>query len=137
MLTKLELCRMIVGLVEVNDGELLDQDAILSADVCTLDDRAAVRRIRDLILRLYLDFDYLASPRFAAETDGKSSAFSGMLSQRYADPVQRRERRRQYAVALASILDDNDAYTLTRASEHESLDRLCVLLNALSNPTIG
>jgi hypothetical protein len=49
MLTKLELCRMIVGLVEVNDGELLDQDAILSADVCTLDDRAAVRRIRDLM----------------------------------------------------------------------------------------
>jgi hypothetical protein len=137
MLTKPEVCRMIVGLVEVNNADLLDQDAILSPDVCTHDDRAAVRRIRDLILQLYLDFDYLASPRFAAETDGKSSVFAGMLSKRYADPVQRKERRRQYAVALASILDDNDAYTLTRTAEHESLDRLCELLNALSNPTIG
>ncbi|WP_345689638.1 hypothetical protein [Novipirellula caenicola] len=137
MLTKPELCRMIVGLVEVNDADLLDQDTILSADVCTHGDRTAVRGIRDLMHRLYLDFDYLASPRFLAETDGKSSSFSGMLSKRYSDPVQRTESRHAYAVALANILDDNDAYTLTKTAEHDSLDRLRELLNGLENPGNG
>lgn len=137
MLTKLELCRLIVGLVEVNDADLVDQDALLSVDVCTHDDRIAVRVIRDLIRRLYLDFDYVASPRFKAETDGKSSAFSAMLSKRYSDPVQRKECQRVYAVALGSILDDNNVYNLTRTAEHDSLDRLRELLNALRNPRIG
>lgn len=131
MLTKPELCRLIVGLVEVNDADLLDQDALLSADVCTHDDRIAVRVIRDLMRRLYLEFDYIASPGFIAETDRKSSAFSSRLSKRYSDPVQRKECRRVYAVALANIMDDNDVYNLTRTAEHDSLDRLRELLNAL------
>lgn len=134
MLTKPELCRMIVGLVDVNDADLLDQDALLSADVCTHDDRTAVRVIRDLIRRLYLDFDYVASPRFNAETDGKSSAYSARLSKRYSDPIQRKECRRVYAIALANVLDENDVYNLTRTAEHDSLDRLRELLNALRNP---
>ena len=137
MLTKPELCRMIVGLVEVNDADLLDQDALLSADVCTHDDRTEVRVIRDLIRRLYLDFDYVASPRFNAETDGKSSAYSAKLSKRYSDPIQRKEFRRVYAVALANVLDKNDVYNLTRTAEHDSLDRLRELLNGLTNPRIG
>lgn len=134
MLTKPELCRMIVGLVEVNDADLLDQDALLSADVCTHDDRTAVRVIRDLIRRLYLDFDYVASPRFNAETDGKSSAYFARLSKQYSDPIQRKECRRVYAIALANVLDENDVYNLTRTAEHDSLDRLRELLNALRNP---
>ncbi|MBN8599559.1 MAG: hypothetical protein J0M26_00805 [Planctomycetes bacterium] len=137
MLTKPELCRMIVGLVEINDAELLDQDTILSADVCTHADRIVVRIIRDIILRLYLEFDYVASPRFNAETDGKSSAFSAKLSKSYSNPVQRKECRRMYAVALANILDDNSVYDLTRTAEHDSLDRLRELLNGLRNPKIG
>tara|TARA_R110002072_G_C7569344_1_gene500963 strand:- start:82 stop:468 length:387 start_codon:yes stop_codon:yes gene_type:complete len=128
---------MIVGLVEVNDADLLDQDAILSVDVCTPGERTAVRGIRDLIHQLYLHFDYLASPRFVDETDGKSSAFSGMLRKRYSDPVRRAECRRAYAVALANILDENDAYSLTKTAEHDSLDRLRELLNALANPGDG
>ncbi|MCC9602246.1 hypothetical protein LOC67_16950 [Stieleria sp. JC731] len=128
---------MIVGLVEVNDADLLDQDAILSADVCTHGDRSALRTIRDLIHRLYQDFNYLESPRFTAETDGKSVAFSRMLSKRYSDPVRRTEFRSTYAVALAKILDDNDAYTLTKPADHKSLDRLREMLNSLENPEIG
>jgi hypothetical protein len=137
MLTKSELRRMIVGLVEVNDANLLDQVNILSPDVCAHADHAAIRGIRDLVNQLYLGFDYLASPRFKAEIKGKSPAFSDMLRKRYTDPVRRAEWRRTYGVALTRVLDDDQAYTLTKTVEHGSLDRLRELLSALENPGFG
>jgi len=134
MLTRSELCRMIVGLIEVNDANLLEQGDILSVSVCTPSDHTVIRGIRDLMNQLYLDFDYLVSPRFEAEIEGKSPAYSATLRKRYADPVLRKELRRVYGVALTRILDDNEAYTLTKTAEHESLDRLREWLNALENP---
>ena len=134
MLTRSELCRMFIGLIEVNDADLLEQGNILSADVCTLGDHALIRGICDLMKKLYIDFDYLVSPRFEAEIEGKSPAYSAMLRKRYTDPVRRTELRLVYGVALTRILDDNEAYTLTKTAEHESLDRLREWLNALENP---
>lgn len=106
MLTRSELCRMIDGLIEVNDANLLEQGNILSADVCTLGDHTVIRGIRDLMNQLYIDFDYLVSPRFEAEIEGKSTAYSAMLRKRYNEPIRRTELRRAYGVALAKILDD-------------------------------
>lgn len=134
MLTRSELCRMIVGLIEVNDANLLEQGNILSAEVCTLGDHTVIRGIRDLMNQLYIDFDYLVSPRFEDEIEGKSPAYSAMLRKRYTDPVRRTELRRAYGVALAKILDDNEAYTLTKTAEHGSLDRIREWLHALENP---
>ncbi len=83
-----KLCCLIVGLVEVNDANLLDQASILSPYVGTRADHDAIRGIRDLINQLYLNFNYLESPRFEAEIAGKSPAFSDMLRKRVTDPVR-------------------------------------------------
>jgi hypothetical protein len=134
MLTKSELCRILVGLIEVNDADLLEQGNILSSSVCSPSDHKVIWGIRDLMTQLYIDFDYLVSPRFEAEVEGKSPAYSAMLRKRYTDPVRLTELRREYGVALTKILDDNEAYTLTKTSEHGCLDRLREWLNALENP---
>ncbi len=134
MLTKAQLCRMIVGLVDANDAELVDLDTVLHTDVCAPADRGAVRDIRDLINRLFADFDYLESPRFDVEAEGKSSVYLKMLCKRYSDPVRCTEWRRAYADALGNVLNDNVAYSLTKSSNHVSLDRLRELLIAIANP---
>ncbi len=48
-----------------------------------------------------------------------------------------RRLRRTYGMALAKILDDSEAYTLTKTAEHGKLDRLRELLNGLQNPISG
>ena len=137
MLTKHELCRLVVGLAEVNDSDLLDDDTNLPTDVCDATDRDAVRQIRDLIHGLYQDFDYLASPLFATTTQSKSDQYRDMLAKLHNDPVRRTEDRRRYAVALCSILDDNDAYNLTSLARHPLLDELRAKINSLENPSNG
>ncbi|QEG42256.1 hypothetical protein UC8_42900 [Roseimaritima ulvae] len=137
MLTKREICRLVVGLSEVNDADLLDDDTSLPADVCAADDRIAVRHIRDLVHELYHDFDYLTSPLFATATQDKSLPYCDMLAKRHCDPARRTEGRRTYGVALCSILDDNEAYDLTSPANHRLLDELRLKINALANPSSG
>ncbi len=137
MLTKRELCRLVVGLAEVNDADLLDDDANLPSDVCAAADRAAIRQVRDLIHGLYHDFDYLASPLFTTAIQSKSGPYRDMLAKRHCDPVRRGEDRRRYAVALCSILDDNAAYDLTSLARHPLLDELRTKINSLVNPSNG
>ena len=126
MLSKPELARFLIGLVEVNDADLIDDDSILSPEICAAVDRVAIRRLRDMIQHLYRDFDYLATPEFTAMANGKSDALRAMLARRWSDPERQTEQRKKLAHSLASLLSDDRAYELTPPECHKILDGLRV-----------
>jgi hypothetical protein len=134
VLSKTELARFLIGLVEVGDADFIDQDSLLPAGICATDDRAVVRRLRDLIQSLYRDFDYRASPEFAALSNGKSDAYRTMLAKVWNDPEKQTQMRKKYADALAVLLSDNRAYKLTMPQHHKILDDLRAGFRTVMNP---
>ena len=134
MLSKPELIRFLIGLIEVNDADLIDDDSLLPPEISAADDRAMIRRLRDVLQRLYRDFDYLTSPEFAALADGKSDAYRAMLTKLWSDPEKRRQQRDKYADALATLLSDDRAYDLTPPERHKMLDDLRDRFGSVTNP---
>jgi len=134
MLSKEGLLRFVVGLVVVNDGDLIDDDSLLPPDVCAASDRDVVRRIRDLIQTLYRDFDYLTSPEFARLADGKSDAYCSMLRKTWTRPEKQSRKTNEYVDSLGAVLADDCAYQLTRRTDHGLLDELRNALTSLTNP---
>ena len=134
VLSKTQLTKFLIGLVAVNDADLVDDDSILSPEICAADDRVVIRRLRDMTQNLYRDFDYLASPEFAAEASGKSDAYHRMLTKRCSDPERQREHRKNYAVAMSTLLSSSRAYELTSPDGHKILDELRSGFASLANP---
>lgn len=134
MLSKPELARFLIGLVEANDADLIDDDSLLPLEVCAADDRPAVRRLRDIVQFLYQDFNYLGSPEFAAMADGKSDAYHAMLRKRWSDPEKRTQQRKKYAETLATLLSEDRAYQLTPPERHPMLNEFRDVLRTISNP---
>jgi hypothetical protein len=134
VLSKTQLAKFLIGLVEVNDADLVDDDSILSPEICDADDRVVIRRLRDMIQNLYRDFDYTASPEFAALTSGKSVAYRSMLTKQCSAPERRNEHRKNYASAMALLLSNSRAYELTSPDGHKILDELRSGFTSLANP---
>lgn len=63
MLTRRQLLQAIVGLIEVSDYSLLNQDAVLR-EMASPADFALVREIAGGIKRLYDSFDYTQSMEY-------------------------------------------------------------------------
>ena len=134
MLSKPELAGFLIGLVKINDADLIDDNALLTPEICAADDRTAIRRLRDMIQSLYREYDYLASPEFATMANGKSDAYRAMLAKRWSDPEKRTQQRKNYADAMATLLSHDRAYELTPPERHKILDDLRNGFRSLSNP---
>ena len=136
MLSQSELAGFLIGLVKINDADLIDDDALLTPEICAADDRAAIRRLRDMIQSLYRDFDYLASREFAAMGNGKSNAYRAMLARIWNDPEKRTQKCKEFADAMAALLADDRAYDLTPAEHHKIHDQLRDGLDRLRIPMV-
>ena len=44
---------MLIGLARANDLDLVDHDSVLNRDVCALHDRHLIRKLAELIRRMY------------------------------------------------------------------------------------
>ena len=136
MLSKSCLAKFLVGLVETNDADLVDDDSILSIDVCAVNDRSAIRQLGNNIELLYREFDYTASPEFIATTEGKSDEYVAMLKKRLRDPEKRVQHRETYAQSIASMLSDDRVYELTAPNHHKILDDLRAGFKLVENPDV-
>ena len=134
MLAKSELARFLIGLVTANDADLIDEDSVLSPDICAAVDRDAVRQLRDMIQDLYRDFDYLDSPEFDALARDKSADYVNMLKRRWMEPKRRTEQRNNFADALAFVLSDDRVYELTPPDRHRILDEIRNGFAVVANP---
>ena len=136
MISKSCLAKILVGLVETNDADLVDDDSILSSDVCAVDDRSSIRQLRNNVQLLYRKFDYTASPEFIAKTEGKSDEYVAMLTKRMRDPQKRAQHRQTYARSIASMLSDDRVYELTAPNHHKILDDLRAGFKLVKNPEV-
>ena len=135
VITKAELIKLVVGLVEVSDADLLDNNALLTSDVCFSKDRDNIRVIRDLVVDLYNNFDFTVSPKFISMVDGKSSAYTSALKRKFNQPVLRSKLWNEYGMVLANVQESNQVYELTDIRYHPKLDEIHEILKHTGNPT--
>lgn len=134
MLSKHDLLTLLVAWSSMNDARLAEEDACLSIEVCSPEDRPAVRRAARLIDHLRQRFSYVESPMFRREVQDKSEAYVTMRRRLESEPTKRAAHLQSFTSALRCILSSRDAYDLVPTERHPELDALGSLLHQLANP---
>jgi hypothetical protein len=137
MLTKHDLVTLLVAWSSMNDAGLAEEDGCLSIEVCSPEDRPAVRRAARLIDHLRKRFSYLESPIFRRELQGKSEAVATMRTRLEDEPTKRVAHLQAFTSALRSILSSRDVYDLVPIERHAELDALASILEQVANPDEG
>jgi hypothetical protein len=132
MLSPSEMLTMLVGLEEVNDLDLVEDDAVLMAS-CADEDRETVRSMAAIIEGLYEAFDYEHSPEFQDKVSGKSEQVQTM-HRKLLDPSKRKDALQRLGVALTQVLTSDDAFTLIPSCNHSRLTELRKLTQSLQQP---
>jgi hypothetical protein len=133
LLSKAGLLQLLVDLAAVNDAQLVDEDRILTSDICAAEDRALVREAAYAIRALLAEFSYLASPKFERLVAGKSPAVVAMQRKLASDPVRRKHNLELFETAMQQLLVSERAYELAAVSQPPVLDRLKAILAAVQN----
>jgi hypothetical protein len=131
MLSRSQVLNMLVGLKEVGDLELVDQDVILSKATAP-SAFPLVRSMAAIIRQLFDAFDYEQSPEFENKSVNKSPEVQQML-RRLLTPENRKAARLRLAEALSSVLDSNAAFDLVSLDKHALLLELRMLAGQLPN----
>ena len=134
MLTKCELLNLLVAWSCMGDADLADDDACLSGEVCSPDDRERVRRAARLVDLLRRRFRYVESPRFLREVAGKSPAYAAMRRKLQDEPAKRPEHLLSFNASLNAMLTSREAYDFVPAERHAELDALRDVLGQVGNP---
>jgi len=129
MLSPAEVLKMLVGLKEVNDLDVINDDAVLAAS-CTESDKATVRSMAAIIEEVYDSFDYEASPEFLAKLEGKSEQVQTM-HRKLLDQTKRRDAVRRLGEAITQLLSSNDAFNLVNIEQHHRLIALKELAESI------
>ncbi len=130
MLTRAEILKMLVGLKEVNDIDLLMDDDILNAS-CIESDKPTVRAMATIIDQIYNDFDYESSPEFLQKIEGKSEQVQAM-HRRLLNEEKLKQAGKRLGESLTAILDSEDAFNLVTVAHHDRLEALKELAKSLS-----
>ena len=129
MLTKEEMLKMLVGLKEVNDLDLVDGNTVLAAS-CQDSDRTAVCAMAKIIEDIYESFDYEASPEFIGKLEGKSEQVQTM-HRKLLDQSKRKEAKRRLGESITRILVSDDVFKLVRFKHHDLLVELKELVESI------
>ncbi len=129
MLTQEEMLKMLVGLKEVNDLDLVDDNAVLAAS-CRDSDRGTVRAMAKIIEDIYESFDYEVSPEFIGKLDGKSEQVQTM-HRKLLDQSKRKDAVRRLGESITRILASNDVFELVRLEQHHLLVELKELAESI------
>jgi hypothetical protein len=133
VLSKPDLLTMLVGLSSMNDTASVDEGRCLTSEVCTKEDRAAVREVAHSLDQLLKGFSYTASPEFARAVGGKSAAVLAMQRRLAEEPLRRAEHRARLIGALAGLLSKDEAYDLLPEARHQILDRIRASMGQVQN----
>ncbi len=132
MLTRNEILKMLVGLQEINDPNLIHDDAVL-AENCLESDNVKVRAMAALVEDIYRRFDYASSPEFLRRINGKSEQHQTM-HRKLLDNVKLREAKQRLGASMTRILETDDVYDLVAVTDHHCLDQLKELAESLTDP---
>lgn len=131
VLTRTEILRMLVGLGEVNDLDLIRSDAVL-AESCLDSEKAIVRAMAGLIQGLFEDFDYAMSPEFLQMIDGKSPQVRAM-HRKLIGKEKQIEARKRLGESITMLLEEDDAYGLVAETYRDRLDHLKELAASIAD----
>ncbi len=129
MLTRNEILKMIVGLKEVNDLDLLKDDTLLNVSRFDLD-KKTVRAMSIIIDKIFNEFDYEHSPEFIQKIAGKSEQVQCM-HRKLLDQEKLKQVQKRLGESITSILDSDDAFSLVPAVYHQHLEDLKKLAQSL------
>ncbi len=134
MIDRNHLIGLLIVFIQLGDGDLLDEDKILSEELCDPADRCTVRELKNILTQLIENFSYLRSPRFHSEIEGKSEAYAQMYRRRCDDPVRRISFRESFCDSLKNIEDD-EVLDFVPPECQELVFSVRLLLAKISNPT--
>src|SRR5512145_1385990 len=112
MLSKAGLLRFLMDLAAVNDLDLVEDDALLSVEVCAESDRAAVREAAQILRFLRREFSYTLSPEFEASVVGRSAAYAAMRAKLVSEPTKRAALRRRFDETLSNLPSSDEVFQL-------------------------
>ena len=134
MTSKSGVIHFVMGMIETGDADLLEQNSILSLQICNSEDRPTVREIARLLKSLHDDFDYTKSPEFLTAIAGKSDAYQAMKMRLVSQPAHETENQVHFNLALHNLLASREAFELVPENRHADLTKVIELAESLSNP---
>ncbi len=124
------MLKMLVGLKEVNDLDLVQGDAVLAAS-CPESDNVIVRAMAAIVEDIYDGFDYESSPEFLQKIDGKSEQVQTM-HRKLLDNEKLKAAKKRLGECITKLLEMDDAYNLVAVAHHHRLDELKELAESLT-----
>lgn len=135
MLDATDILKMLVGLKQVDDLDVVSSEAVLSS-VCSLKNRTSVLKMASIVDQLLDVFDYELSPEFATKLNGKSAEVQAM-HRKLLSPDRRKHVLERFGRALTELLDSREAYDLVPADNHGALDELRTLALSIGGGAEG
>ncbi len=122
MLNAADIIKMLVGLGEVGDLDIVSGETILSV-TCNVKDRPNVLAMATIIDQLLRSFDYEKSPEFELRIEGKSSQVQAM-HRKLLSSERRRQLSERFGKAIADLLESREVYDLVPIANHDLLEEL-------------
>jgi hypothetical protein len=120
--------RVLVGLWQVNDLDLVSDKSVLSA-AFPKSDPQIVLAMAKIIEQIFSGFDYRQSPEFLAKVVGKSEQFRAVLEKRYQ--LKGEEISQRLGESLVEILESDNAFLMMPHGYHHLLKELKDLVLSL------
>jgi hypothetical protein len=131
MADPIETYRLILGLVRMNDLDVLPQVTGSHPDQYRSSDLSVYMQIGRDLQSLVSSYDFTDSAEFQRSVRGKASAYVAMKKKLESDPVKRKQHRDRFFAALRDLPISNDADLLVPESQQPLLDRLRHLVREL------
>lgn len=131
MLSAGDVLKMLVGLKEVDDLDIVSSDAVLSS-ACKAEDRPTVLAMAAIVDQLLDSFDYEKSPEFEAKIYGKSDDVQAM-HRKLLSPDRRKKLSARFGKSLTELLVSEEAFELVPITSHIRLNELRSLASSISN----
>lgn len=126
-----DVLKMLVGLKEVGDLDIVSSDAVLSS-ACSTNNRPTVLAMAEAIDQLLETFDYQASPEFVSKIADKSEEVQAK-HRKLLSPDRLKRLKGRFGKSLTELLVSREAYDLVPLEVHKVLDNLKTLASNLSD----
>lgn len=130
MLSAGDVLKMLVGLKQAGDLDIISSDAVLSS-TCKPDDRSKVLAMAAIVDQLLDAFEYERSPEFEAMVKGKSDDVRE-LHRKLLSPEKLRNHSVRFGQSLTELLVSDEAFELMPLGSHDSLNELKSLASSIS-----
>lgn len=132
-LTKRQVLATIIGLIEVNDYDIIEPESGFEAEFCSPADAPTVRTLAAEVKDFHDTYDYGESALFRQELDGRGESAREMKLKIALRPEKKKEYWEQASNALLNIMENDDLRVLLPEGDLR-FSRWREMLKGLSNP---